>query len=271
MSIADHAAPHAAPRGGEPRPARGGRSPAELVVMSAIRVAGSRTTPDLRRGYFWQWCDGVARTCADRGTFAEYWHQRNERALAANGPLWVALGDSAAQGLGAEHPADGYVGQSHEHLINSTGQPWRVVNLSCSGATIGDVLEQQLPRLATLPDAPALVTCGVGTNDLLRFTPRRIRALLHDLVDAVPDNAVVLDMPLPQGKCRIGRLVVGYVSRANAALHAAAAARGLPVAYVSRHFVPPWEGKFGPDDFHPNSAGYRIWSRALLQAVPQLR
>ena len=37
--------------------------------------------------------------------------RHNEPALAADGPLWVVLGDSTAQGLGASSPLHGYVGQ----------------------------------------------------------------------------------------------------------------------------------------------------------------
>src|SRR5262249_58417650 len=129
-----------------PRVTRGNRSPFEAIATAAVRMASSRATPDIRRGNFQEWCNGVVKVCADRAPFAEYWTQRNERALADSGPLWVALGDSAAQGIGADHPADGYVGQARAQLTERTGQPWRVVNLSRSGATIPDVLAEQLPR-----------------------------------------------------------------------------------------------------------------------------
>jgi hypothetical protein len=52
-------------------------------------------------------------------------------------------------------------------------------------------------------------------------------------------------------------------------MHQAAAARDLPVAEVSAHFLPPWRGKFASDYyFHPSQAGYRDWSSALLAALP---
>jgi acyl-CoA thioesterase-1 len=250
---------------------RGTPSPIELMVLGATRFARSRTRPSALRGSLRQWSDGVAKVCADRAVFAEYWRQQNEHALAATGPLWVVLGDSSAQGIGAAHPADGYVGQSLAHLVRETGQPWRVVNLSASGATIPDVLTEQLPRLAALPETPDLVTCGVGTNDLLRVPPNRMPALVGDLVQAVPDSTVLLDMPIPKNRCRVGRLAAQYVARMDRKLHAAAAARRLPVAYISQHFIPPWAGKFGPDDFHPNADGYQAWTRAVLQAIPVLR
>lgn len=248
----------------------GVRSPIELIATAATRYVRGKITADARRPQLQQWCDGIALVRADRAPFAAYWQRRNEWALAGAGPLWVALGDSAAQGLGAAHPQEGYVGQAHAHLVHRTGQPWRVLNLSCSGATIPDVLAEQLPQLAALPAAPALVTCGIGVNDLFRTPLPKVRAQLRTLIEALPDNAVMLDIPLPRGRWRIGRLAVPLVARANSAIYAGARARRIPVASVSNHFTAPWDGKFGPDDFHPNDIGYRDWCRALVQAVPGL-
>src|SRR5262249_21718161 len=78
----------------------------------------------------------------------------------------------------------------------------------------------------------------------------------------------LLDVPLPRGRWRIGWFGVPYVTRLNRALYAAAARHGIPIAYVSRHFTPPWAGKFGPDNFHPSADGYRDWSQAVLRAIP---
>jgi hypothetical protein len=46
----------------------------------------------------------------------EWWDAQNERARHATGPLWIALGDSIAQGIGATAPDRGYVGQLLECL-----------------------------------------------------------------------------------------------------------------------------------------------------------
>ena len=62
--------------------------------------------------------------------------------------------------------------------------------------------------------------------------------------------------------------IVPYVTRINRTIHQAAAARGLPVAEISAHFLPPWAGKFASDCFHPSQDGYRDWTRALLSAIP---
>jgi lysophospholipase L1-like esterase len=81
---------------------------------------------------------------------------------------------------------------------------------------------------------------------------------------------VLLDLPLPAGCWGfLGRASVPYVTRINRTIHQAAA-RGLPVAEVSAHFLPPRPGKFASDRFHPSQHGYRDWARALLATVPPL-
>jgi lysophospholipase L1-like esterase len=59
------------------------------------------------------------------------------------------------------------------------------------------------------------------------------------------------------------------MARINRTLYEGADARGLPVARVSDHFLPPWAGKFASDCFHPSQAGYRDWTSAVLAALPQ--
>ncbi|HWG60412.1 MAG TPA: GDSL-type esterase/lipase family protein [Streptosporangiaceae bacterium] len=150
----------------------------------------------LRTGRFGRWTDGVMAMREDCAAFASHWQAHNDRVVTGTGPLWVVLGDSTAQGLGAPTPDRGYVGQVLAELRQRTGQGWRVLNLSTSGALIRDVLGDQLPRLHASPD---LVTCGIGTNDILYSSPKRLFADLRALVAAVPDETVLLDLPLPAG------------------------------------------------------------------------
>lgn len=244
------------------------RSPVEILATAATYVTHNRAADvsGLRSGRFGRWADGVIELREDCVTFAGHWDAHNDQALAESGPLWVVLGDSTAQGLGAPSPMGGYVGQVLAGLRQRTGERWRVLNLSLSGALIRDVQRDQLPRI---PAGAGLVTCGIGANDILYSTPAKVLADLRGLIGAVPGGTVVLDLPLPTGIWGIlGRASVPYVARINQTIRQAAAARGLPVAEVSAHFLPPWGGKFGPDNFHPSQDGYRDWARALLTAIP---
>jgi acyl-CoA thioesterase I len=252
------------------------KSPVEIVADAASVVTRSPYAEftGIRAGKLGRWTDGVAAMRSDRRTFASYWGAHNDqvREERANGsasadPLWVVLGDSTAQGLGAPGPKGGYVGQALAQLRRNTGQHWRVINLSVSGALTRDVLAQQIPLLAD--ESPDLVTCGAGANDILFSAPAKLFADLRELLKAVPDNTVLLDLPLLSGFWGIvGRMSVPYISRMNRVIHEVALQRDLPVAEVSAHFTPPWAGKFSCDNFHPSQDGYRDWTRALLAAVP---
>jgi lysophospholipase L1-like esterase len=252
-----------ADRGGGPR-----RSPVEIIATMGSYVTRTQAAEvsGLRAGPFGRWADGVTAMREDCAVFARHWQAHNDRVLADDGPLWVVLGDSTAQGLGAPGPDRGYVGQVLTGLRQRTGLPWRVLNLSVSGALTRDVLGAQLPLLPAQAD---LVTCGIGVNDILYTSPSKLFADLRALIAAVPDQTVLLDLPLPAGCWGfLGRASVPYVTRINRTIHQCAAARGLPVAEVSAHFTPPWPGKFASDCFHPSQAGHRDWASALLAAVP---
>ena len=213
----------------------GRRSPVEIVATMGTYLTRTHAAEvsGLRAGPFGRWADGVTAMRADCVTFAGHWQVHNEQILQApeSGPLWVVLGDSTAQGLGAPSPEHGYVGQVLGVLRQQTGLPWRVLNLSASGSLIRDVLNYQLPRL---PASADLVTCGIGVNDVLYTGPGKLFADLRALLETVPDNTIMLD---------------------------------LPVAKVSTHFLPPWTGKFASDCFHPSQDGYRDWTRALLAVL----
>jgi acyl-CoA thioesterase I len=244
------------------------RSPVEIVATMGTYLTRTQAAElsGLRAGPFGRWADGVTAMREDCAAFARHWQAQNDRARHGTGPLWVVLGDSTAQGLGAPSPDGGYVGQVVAILRQATGQPWRVLNLSVSGALLRDVLTGQLPRLPTEAD---LVTCGIGVNDILYTGPRKLFADLRALLAAVPDGTVLLDLPLPTSYGGLlGRASRPYVARINRTIHAVAASRGLPVAEISAHFLPPWTGKFASDCFHPSQDGYRDWTRALLATIP---
>jgi len=250
------------------------KSPVEIFATAASVFTRSTYAEisGLRTGKFGRWTDGVTAMREDCVSFAAYWRAHNDRVLhdiemgIDNGPLWVALGDSTAQGLGAPDPRGGYVGQALQQLRRRTGKHWRVLNLSVSGALIRDVLGEQIPRL---PREPDLVTCGVGANDILYSAPGKLFGDLRAMLAAVPEQTVMLDLPLPTGYgWLVGRMSVPYITRINRVIHEVAKDRGLPVAAVSAQFTPPWTGKFAVDSFHPSQDGYRDWTRALLATLP---
>src|ERR1700744_3579918 len=60
---------------------------------------------------------------------AKAWQERNLEALASDGPLWVVLGDSLSQGVGASSIEHSWVLQTW-HALASHGVHYRILNLS---------------------------------------------------------------------------------------------------------------------------------------------
>jgi lysophospholipase L1-like esterase len=205
------------------------------------------------------WRAGVAGSRAQVESYRSDWAHANALAHTAAGPLWVVLGDSAAQGVGASSYDRGYVGQLRERLEARDGLPWQVLNLSRSGARAADVVSEQLRELRALSAPPDLVTCAVGGNDMLHTRMPALLASLHVLVSSLPRGAVLAT--IPQG------LAPWRARRANAEIRRLAPGAGLVVADIWATTGPPWRGKFAPDEFHPNDLGYADWARAFATAL----
>ncbi|WP_082581614.1 SGNH/GDSL hydrolase family protein [Leifsonia sp. Root227] len=178
--------------------------------------------------------------------------------------LYVAIGDSAAQGIGASAPRNSYVGVIADHITAATGRSVRMVNLSVSGATVALAVADQLPRFADLQ--PDVVTVAIGANDIADFDPARFEEGIRTVFSAIPDDAIVADLPCFYLPWNEKKVAVG-----NAILRRVAAERGLTV--VPLHDTMKRQGlrgivtQFAEDLFHPNDRGYRVWASAFLPAV----
>ena len=201
---------------------------------------------------------GVGRVQTQVAPYAAAWRRANIEALGRPGPLWVVLGDSLSQGIGAPAFDLGWVGQLHARLALA-GRDYRIVNLSVSGAGTSDLIRGQLPALEGLPSRPDLVTVMVGSNDLIRRSrrsglPQRFRTLL----EAVPVGTVVSTLPNP----------TPTANAVNAVVTAVAGERGLLVAEMRGGTTSSWRGKLAADHFHPNEFGHAalagVFAAALL-------
>ncbi|QAY73100.1 SGNH/GDSL hydrolase family protein [Agromyces protaetiae] len=189
-----------------------------------------------------------------------------ERAAAGGDLVYVAIGDSAAQGIGASRPDRSYVGLLAAYAGARVGRDIRAVNLSVSGATTALAVRDQLPKLARLDVEPDLVTVSIGANDIAAWSAREFDRNIRAILDAVPSHAIVADLPcfhLPKGERK--------VAEANRMLRAAARSRGLVVvplhAATKRQGVRGILTQFARDMFHPNDDGYEVWAGAFRPAV----
>jgi GDSL-like lipase/acylhydrolase family protein len=184
--------------------------------------------------------------------YAEAWQERNLEALASADPLWVVLGDSLSQGVGASSIEHSWVLETQRTLAGH-GFRYRIVNLSFSGARVSDVVGRQLPALAGLPGAPELITVLIGSNDIIR---RDLRARLPEhyraMLSALPKGTLVATVPRSRGvQVEVNRIV----QEAEAA--------GAVVA-VPLHFA---AGARAPDHFRPDDTGYAAIAADFTTAI----
>lgn len=187
-------------------------------------------------------------------------HERHEGEL-----LYVALGDSAAQGVGASHPHHSYVGKIAAHLRHATGASVQVVNLSVSGARLREALATQVPEMRNLH--PDILTVAIGANDMADFDPARFETEVRELFDALPGNAIVADVP-----CFFFGEAEKRVRVANKILRRCAAEHGFTIAPLyartKRQGVARVAlNQVAADYFHPNNRGYQVWASAFIPLV----
>ena len=209
-----------------------------------------------RRRVFW-----FARLNDDIPVNSAWWKDQRAR---DGDLLYVAIGDSAAQGIGASRPARSYVGQLAHRLRDESDRTVRVVNLAVSGATVGLALRDQVPHLRKLESD--ILTVSIGANDIVDWDAARFEREYRELLEALPDHAIVADLPsfyvLP------GRRAV---AEGNRIIRRLARECGVPV--VGLHAITARQSgwgmvtQFAGDLFHPNDRGYRVWANVFWPAV----
>lgn len=205
---------------------------------------------------------GVAEIDATIEPFARHWDDHNRAALADDGPLWVALGDSVTQGIGASSPSAAYVTHVLDGLRRDTRRPWRLVNLSMSGARFADVVDHQLRVVREHDLRPDLVTALIGSNDVIwRRDTDGVIADARRLVSALPEATVlsrVSETPPDRRRTGINRVFDE------------AAAAGRVQLYEAWDW-PTGQGMWAQDRFHPNDRAYVHLGANLLEALRRVR
>jgi len=204
---------------------------------------------------------GVRDVDDQREPFARYWDEQNATALAEDGPLWVVIGDSTSQGIGANHPSESWVPLILDRLRDQNPK-WRVINLSITGGQYSDVTSGLLPRyreIVASEGTPELATLFVGSNNLMAPVswPSMIRHL-KEILQELPPNAVIAN--------------VGTESATNStqARRINRAIKRAPHQPVHTFWPWSWPSRDGQaaDRYHPNTVGYGyvadlVWPKIL--------
>ena len=191
--------------------------------------------------------------------------------------LYVALGDSTVEGVGASSPDATYVARLHARLRGVYPRAG-VINLGVGGATSRDVVADQVERAILL--RPQLVTLSVGPNDITEQVPvteyeanvdtilRRLTAETRAVVVAnlLPDLAVTPRFRGRDSTPEVARLTVQF----NEALRRQASRHGVELVDLytaSRTEVPLRPELVGRDGYHPSDLGYARWAELLWTGV----
>lgn len=188
--------------------------------------------------------------------------------------VYVALGDSTAVGRGGG-PGRGYPDRLTRRL-EAAGVPVELVNLGENGATAADVRRRQIERLSEAH--PALVTVGVGINDVVRG--RDVRDFESDLeaiaAAAGRTGASVVVSTLPDVSLSPSGVgsppsLASRIEEYNAAIRLVARRHGHAVADVDLTSVAASRtapgGLFSADGFHPSARGYERWADAMWPSI----
>lgn len=209
-----------------------GRPPGRFLTVASRLVRGVRDVQDQVLPY------------------AERWQEHNRLALASEGPLWVALGDSMTQGIGASAFDRGWTAG-----VTEAWPEHRLINLSVTGGLVTDLLERQLPAMAALGVTPDLVTVMVGSNDLLNRQARStLPSDLATLIGLLPTGTVVATQP-------------GARRGAAAFNHQVTSAPHLVTAEFRDPRMASWKGRLAADHFHPNDTGYAAMAAIMREAI----
>jgi acyl-CoA thioesterase I len=191
--------------------------------------------------------------------------------------VYVALGDSTVEGIGASSAAANYVGRLGARLRDRYPRA-RTVNLGVAGATSYDVLELQVADAIAL--RPHLVTLSIGPNDITAKVPvdtyaENLEGILGRLaretdavivVNLLPDLAVTPRFRTRDTAPLLGRLSAEFndVVARTAKRHGALV---VDLYGASRREVPGHPELLAADGYHPSDLGYARWAELMWDAV----
>ena len=200
--------------------------------------------------------------------FAQYWQQNNAEATPQSSLMYVAFGDSTAQGIGASKLENSYVKLVADKVAAKTGKQVKIINLSVSGATTEDVLNQQLPAYQKLGIKPDLITIEIGANDIKNFNADQFQKSFKELVQQLPKGTYVSDIPWFGGRARGSSKAA---QQASVIIRELVSKNGLTQVDLEQATHDHNGLKmYSADYFHPSTYGYSVWAEAFWQKIQHL-
>lgn len=202
------------------------------------------------------------------GRYSAYWQRRNQQPAKPNEILYIALGDSTAQGIGANKPDNGYPGIIADKLAKKNDRPIRLINLSQTGAQIDHALNVQLPKLSSYEiNKDTIITIEIGANNMKTFEPAKFEQQMDSLMSQLPKQTVISDVPYFGGG--LYRKLEPNVEKANVIMYKLAEKHGFKLAPLHDKLKNSSGLRtFAADWFHPSTYSYKInWAPVFLEKL----
>ncbi|MEK7605558.1 MAG: SGNH/GDSL hydrolase family protein [Patescibacteria group bacterium] len=187
--------------------------------------------------------------------------------------MYVALGDSTAEGMGASSHDKAYTSIIHSSLKERYRKA-KYHNFAKSGAILNDVIHHQLPRALAIN--PSLITISVGANDIIRRTkPEEFEENLYELlktlqqktdativISTIPDLSLTPAVPKllkTYSRYKAGKLntIINRVGKDTNTIT-------VDMFEDSRAVLRAFPDAIASDGFHPSDFGYALWANTIL-------
>ena len=193
--------------------------------------------------------------------------------------IYVAIGDSSVEGLGASKPDRSYTGVIHRQLrlvLKNT----RYYNLGKAYAKVRDVIENQLDRAIDL--SPDLITISVGANDIIKKTSLKqfekdLFHLLSTLKTSTTSDIVINTIPditgapaVPKYLKLAGKVMLSRINNIIRNQAEKCDVRLVDLYLTSRIFTQSYPEVLSEDGFHPSDFGYAIWANTIIGEIKHL-
>jgi acyl-CoA thioesterase-1 len=134
-------------------------------------------------------------------TFSPYWEELAAQPVPDNALRIVAMGNSAGEGIGADHPSESFVGLIASYVEERTNRPVHLTNISSGGATVEKIVERQVPAFDLKAADLVIIT---ASTDMERFlSVEEYEKNLTRLIRELPaDRTVFSDLPLWPGRAK---------------------------------------------------------------------
>jgi lysophospholipase L1-like esterase len=190
--------------------------------------------------------------------------------------VYVALGDSTVEGIGASHPSRSYASLVYSDLSRHYA-PVDYRNFGKGGARVSDVVTTQLN--SAVEAHPQLITLSIGANDVIKRTSLRLfRADLQRLLQTLREHTSALIVMTNVPDFSFHRRIPGSVKpvvrlriqQYNSIITRAAQIHDVVLVDTFKESATTalrFPEAVSSDNFHPSDLGYTLWANTMLTVI----